>query len=88
MCIISLGPDSGRAVSKSFQSFMPQFVKWEKEQSYLGSSLAVQWLEFCAFTAEGPGSILGWGTKIPQATWYGQKKKRIVLPHIAVVRIK
>ena len=27
-----------------------------------------------AFTAEGLGSIPGWGTEIPQATWHGQKK--------------
>ena len=26
-----------------------------------------QWLGLCAFTAEGAGSIPGWGTKIPQA---------------------
>ena len=29
-----------------------------------GNSLAVQWLVLYAFTAEGPGSIPGWGTKI------------------------
>ena len=27
-------------------------------------------------TAEGPGSISGQGTKIPQAVWSGQKKKK------------
>ena len=27
------------------------------------------------FHAEDPGSILGWETKIPQAVWYGQKKR-------------
>ena len=32
-----------------------------------GNSLAVQWLGLHAFTAKGPGSIPGWGTKIPQA---------------------
>ena len=26
-----------------------------------------QWLGLRTFTAEGPGSIPGWGTKIPQA---------------------
>ena len=31
----------------------------------LGNSLAVQGL--CTFTAEGPGSITGWGTNIPLA---------------------
>ena len=33
----------------------------------LGASLEVQWLELCAFTAEGKSSIPGWGTKIPYA---------------------
>ena len=28
----------------------------------LGNSLEVQWLELCAVTAEGTGSIPGWGT--------------------------
>ena len=32
-------------------------------------SLAVQWLGLGDFTAQGLGSIPGWGTKIPQATW-------------------
>ena len=27
-----------------------------------------------AFTAVGPGSVPGWGTKIPQATQHGQKE--------------
>ena len=33
----------------------------------LGNTLAVQWLGLQAFTAEGAGTIPGWGTKIPQA---------------------
>ena len=40
-----------------------------------GSSLVVQWLELCAVTPEGPGSVPGWGTKIPQAAWHSQKRK-------------
>ena len=28
------------------------------------------------FQCRGMGSVPGWGTKIPQATWYSQKKKR------------
>ena len=39
-----------------------------------GNSLVVQWLGRCSFTAEGAGSIPGWGTKIPQAMGCGQKK--------------
>ena len=35
----------------------------------------VQWLGPHALTAEDPGSIPGWVTKIPQAAWHGQKKK-------------
>ena len=41
-----------------------------------GNSLAVQWLGLGAFTAKGQGSIPSWGTKIPQAAWLGQKKKK------------
>ena len=39
----------------------------------------VQWLGPGAFSAEGPGSILGWGTNILQAVWSsqrGEKKER------------
>ena len=41
-----------------------------------GNSLAVLWLGLWAFTAEGLGSIPGWGTRISQAVWHGQKKKK------------
>ena len=40
----------------------------------LGNSLAVQWLGLHTFTAEGRGSVPGWGTKIPQAE--GQNKNK------------
>ena len=41
----------------------------------IGNSMVVQWLQLCAFTANGPGSIPGWGTKIPQTAQHSQKKK-------------
>ena len=34
-----------------------------------------QWLGLHAFTAKAQGSIVGCGTKIPQATLHGKKKK-------------
>ena len=40
----------------------------------IGNSLMVQWLELCAFTAEGLGSIPGRAAEISQAVWCGQKK--------------
>ena len=40
---------------------------------FTGNSLEVQWLELGTFTAKGPGSIPGWGTKVPQAVQHGQK---------------
>ena len=43
---------------------------------FVGNSLVVQWLEFHVSTAEGPGSIPGQGTKIPQAAWRSQKRKK------------
>ena len=47
--------------------------KKRPEIQYLGNSLAVQWLGRCAFTAEGRGSVPGWGTKIPQATQHSPR---------------
>ena len=42
-----------------------------------GTSLEGQWLRFHAYSAEGLGSVLDRGTKIPQAAWCrGKKKKR------------
>ena len=40
-----------------------------------GTSLAVQWLRFCASTAGCTGSIPGQGTKIPHASGVAGKKK-------------
>ena len=40
-----------------------------------GTSLAVQWLRLHASTAEGEGSIPGWGTKIPHAAQCSQNKQ-------------
>jgi len=33
-------------------------------------------LGLCAFAAEGPGSVPGWGTKILEATRRGKKRRR------------
>ena len=41
-----------------------------------GNYLAVQWVGLHPFTAEGLGSILGWGNKIPQAMKHGQENKQ------------
>ena len=41
------------------------------------ASLVVQWLRLHTFTVGGVGQIPAWGTKIPQATWHGQRRKII-----------
>ena len=41
-----------------------------------GNFLAVQWLGLLASTVGGTGSVLGWGTKIPQTMQHGKKKKK------------
>ena len=46
-----------------------------------GNSLVIQWLELSTFTAVGPGSILGQGTEIQQATQCNHKKKKIGFEH-------
>ena len=35
------------------------------------------------FTAKGPGSIPGWGTKISQTGQHGQKKKKRVIRYMS-----
>ena len=51
--------------------FLPCFLK--TYQILFRNSLVVKWLGLCASTAGGPVSIPGWGTKISQAVWRGQK---------------
>ena len=48
-----------------------------KEECAVGDFLVVQWLGLhCNFTAEGSGSIPGWGSKIPQAVRCSKKEKK------------
>ena len=37
------------------------------------------WLRLHASTAGNAGSVPGWETKIPHASWYGQKKKKFLM---------
>ena len=43
----------------------------------VGNSLGVQWLGLCTFTAKGPGSIPGQGTKILKAESCGWGEKKM-----------
>ena len=47
----------------------------QQQQKTPGNSLAVQWLRSHAFTAEGPGSIPGGRTKIPQVPRHSQENQ-------------
>ena len=47
------------------------------ELLFMENSLVVQWLGFCAFTAEGPSSIPSQETKIPQVLMYGTQTKKL-----------
>ena len=49
---------------------------------HFGTSLVFQCLGFCAFTAEGAGSIPGQGTNTLQAMWYSQKSSQMYLKNI------
>ena len=51
-------------------------LKNSTEERKTGNSQAVQWLGLSTFTIMGPGSILGWETKIPQVAWLGFKNKK------------
>ena len=55
---------------------LPYNISFEKRiplKKKKKTSLAVQWLGLLDSTAEGTGLIPGWGPKILQATWQGQK---------------
>ena len=55
-------------------SFPPPRARSQGFKNENGTSLAVQWLRFCASTTGDGGSVPGQGTKIPHATQGGQKK--------------
>ena len=61
-------------------------IKWITVRSFKnspwGASLVVQWLRLCASVAGNRGSIPGWGTKIPHATWLGKKKNKNKKLHV------
>ena len=65
---------------------MFRVMEMEKERNLNsvtpGNSLVVQLLGLCAFTAEDAGSIPRRGTKILQATWLSQKKKKYIYIYI------
>ncbi|CAN0499760.1 unnamed protein product [Rangifer tarandus platyrhynchus] len=54
-----------------------------------GSSLVVQWLGLHALSAEGPGSIPGWGIKIPQKAQHGHKINKCIsmIPRINIDKV-
>ena len=47
-----------------------------QKRKHRGLSIVVQWLRLHTFTAEGRGSIPGWGAKISHATELKNRKKR------------
>ena len=55
---------------------MLKYSWFVESEIWLRNFLAVQWLGLSAFTAMGLGLIPGQGTKIPQAVWCSQKKKK------------
>ena len=62
----------------NFPSILMLAIKIGKNFSS-GTSLVSQWLGLSTFTAMGPGSNPGQGTKISHAVWHSQKKKKIIL---------
>ena len=57
-----------QVVSINNNDIQPQANQCPTIEVIGGNSLVAQWLGLYAFTAKGPGSIPGWGTKIPQAS--------------------
>ena len=62
--------------SKEREGTLPNIPQTEQTKSRLRTSLVVQWLRLWTSMVRGTGSILGWETKIPQATQCGPKRER------------
>ena len=64
----------------------PSAIEWHRKKVCMFDALkklsarnclVIQWLGFCAFTAKGPGSTPGQGSKIQQAVWPKQKQNKM-----------
>ena len=73
---MSPAPLPGCALGLAFHSQKSKCVFLNKGTVELGDCLAGQWLGLCISAAGGTGLISDLGTKIPQAMWLGQKKKK------------
>ena len=60
-------------------------IKKKKKVQGWGEFPGVQWLGLRALTAEGPGSVCGLGTKIPQVVWPKKKNRNGENSLLAVV---
>ena len=65
------------AASLVFPLWIPKGIKNQH-----GTSLVVQWLRLCTPNAGHVGSIPGWGTKIPRASWHCQKMINMARTHL------
>ena len=67
----AIGKDRKQAIRTLVSSFLLNDRKEKRnkkaQKSYLGTSLAVQWLRLHASNVEGSGSMPGQETKIPHA---------------------
>ena len=56
-------------MEKNFLSKKTNNIKIAEAGEFPGDLM----VRILGFHSHGPGSILGWGTEILQATWHGQK---------------
>lgn len=78
-----------KKVSSQGRNYFTQGLKQSKIASTLKSPLenclVVLWLGFHSFTAEGPGSNPGQGTKIPQAAQCNSPKSPLFIIIIIII---
>ena len=61
-------------VLPDFLTYTVNLIKTLKKDR--GDSPVAQWFGLSTFIAVAPGSVPGWGAKIPQALHCGQKKEK------------
>ena len=70
-------------IHRASELYLQCFLSFKKADR--SSSLVVQWLGLCAFTAKGWDSFPGQGTKIVQVTWCGKKKPQNLTEYVVSV---
>ena len=76
LCAVPVYPSLPVSPDNQWSFYCSQSFAFSRMSYSWGNSLMVHCLGLHILTAEGPGSIPGWGAKISQAVWCSQQKQK------------